>query len=105
MLPRASCRWAGLLLAAVVLAAGLAFAGQRKPPAKPVNINTATVEELAQLPGVGEVIARRIVRHREKSGKFRTVEELLVVRGISRKKLDQLRPYVTVEADSSLRSE
>ncbi len=75
----------------------LGAAGKKKPE-KPVNLNTATVEELAQLPGIGEVTARRIVRHREKSGKFRSVDELLVVRGISQKKLEALRPYLTVEA-------
>lgn len=82
-------------LLAVALAGWLA-AAEKKPPAQPININTATAEELAQLPGVGEVIAARIVRHREVSGKFRSVDELLIVRGISRKKLGKLRPYVTV---------
>ncbi len=66
---------------------------ERKPEL--VNINTATVEELAKLPGVGEVIAQRIVNHREKSGKFRRVDELLVIRGISKKKLEKLRPLIT----------
>lgn len=79
-----------------VLSASLA-AEEKKKPERPINLNTATVEELATLPGVGEVIAQRIVRHREKSGPFRRVDELLVVRGISRKKLEQIRPHVTVE--------
>jgi comEA protein len=77
---------------------------QEKAPAK-VNLNTATAEELAKLPGVGEAIAARIIRHREKSGAFRSVDELLVVRGISRKKLEVLRPLVTVGEDSPERSE
>jgi competence protein ComEA len=85
---------ATLLVAALLWP--LAATAAKKPPAKPVNLNTATVEELAQLPGVGEVIAARIVRHRQVSGKFRSVDELLIVRGISRKKLDALRPYVRV---------
>ncbi|MFQ5778095.1 MAG: ComEA family DNA-binding protein [Terriglobia bacterium] len=90
-------RWLlGMTLVALFVSAAAAEA--KKKPQKPVNINTATVEELAQLPGVGEGIARRIVRHREKSGKFRRVEELLVIRGISRKKMEALRAYVTVEA-------
>ena len=61
-----------------------------------MNINTASVGELAELPGIGEVVAQRIVNHREKSGKFRKVDELLVIRGISRKKLDKVRPLITV---------
>ena len=69
--------------------------------AQPININTATVEELAKLPGIGEVIAQRIVNHREKSGKFRTLEELLVIRGISKKKLEKLRPLITVGAEQT----
>ena len=88
-------KFCAVLLAAALLWPQLA-AAEKKPPAKPVNLNTATAEELAQLPGVGEVIAARIVRHREVSGPFRSVDELLIVRGISRKKLEKLRPYVKV---------
>ncbi len=77
------------------------LAAEEKKPEAPVNINTATVEELAKLPGVGKSIAQRIVNHREKSGKFRTVDELLVIRGISRKKLEQLRPLITMEAEEA----
>jgi competence protein ComEA len=82
-----------------LLLAAVGMTGSEEKPAKPVNINTASVEELAKLPGVGEVIAARIVRHREKSGRFRSVDELLIIRGISRKKLETLRPLVTVEAE------
>ncbi|MEE8200609.1 MAG: helix-hairpin-helix domain-containing protein [Candidatus Acidoferrales bacterium] len=86
----------GGVLALALLLAALAV-GQEKPE-EPININTATVEELARLPGVGEVIAQRILRHREVSGKFRSVDELVVIRGISRRKLEAMRSYVTVEA-------
>lgn len=95
-----SC-FAGLLLVSLLLSASSLRAEEKKKPEPPVNINTATVEELAKLPGVGRSIAQRIVNHREKSGKFRTVEELLVIRGISRKKLEQLRPLITVEAEEA----
>jgi len=84
------------LLVAALLAPLAATAADKKPPPKPVNINTATATELAQLPGIGEVMAARIVRHREVSGPFRSVNELLIVRGISRKMLEKLRPYVKV---------
>ena len=86
-------------LCAALLAGALLWplaTAEKKRPERPININTATVEELAQLPGVGDVIAARIVRHREVSGPFRSVNELVIVRGISRKMLEKLRPYVTV---------
>lgn len=89
-------RFIGLLLAVLLLPAMSGAGKEKKKSGPPVNLNTATVAELAELPGVGEAIARRIVRHREKSGKFRRVEELLVIRGISPKKLEGLRPYITV---------
>jgi competence protein ComEA len=62
-----------------------------------ININRATREELARLPGVGEGIAARIVEHRERFGAFRRAEHLLMVRGISERRYEQLRAFVTVE--------
>lgn len=70
--------------------------GQKKPPAKPIDLNAATIKELEELPGVGPVTAQRIIDARQKSGRFRRVEDLLAIRGISTKRLDALRPYVTV---------
>ncbi|MBI4463032.1 MAG: helix-hairpin-helix domain-containing protein, partial [Acidobacteria bacterium] len=64
---------------------------------KRVNLNTATVEELKQLPGIGPSLAQRIVAHREKNGRFRRIEELLIVRGINRKKFEALRSLIYVE--------
>jgi competence ComEA-like helix-hairpin-helix protein len=69
---------------------------EKQPPAKPLDLNTATVEQLEQLPGVGPVTAKAIVRFRTKSGPFRRVEDLLAIRGITKRKLEKLRPYVTV---------
>jgi competence ComEA-like helix-hairpin-helix protein len=62
-----------------------------------ININRATREELARLPGVGEGIAARIVEHRERYGAFRRAEHLLMVRGISERRFEQLRAFVSVE--------
>ena len=70
--------------------------GQKKRPAKPIDLNAATIKELEELPGVGPVTAQRIIEARQKSGRFRRVEDLLAIRGISTKRLDALRPYVTV---------
>ena len=69
---------------------------QKKPPAKPLDLNTATVEQLQQLPGIGPATAKAIVRFREKSGPFRRPEDLLAIHGISKARFDKLRPYITV---------
>jgi competence protein ComEA len=71
---------------------------EKHPPAKPIDLNLANVKELQELPGVGPVTAQRIIDMREKSGRFHRVEDLLAIRGISQKKLDAMRPYVTVSA-------
>ena len=81
-------------LALLVLCA--AANAQKHPPAKPIDLNVANVKELQELPGVGPVTAQRIIEMREKSGRFRRVEDLLAVRGISQKKLSALKPYLTV---------
>lgn len=62
-----------------------------------VNINEASREELECLPGVGPALAARIVEHRERFGRFRRAEHLLLVRGFSERRFLQLRPYVTAE--------
>ena len=81
----------------VALVAGVALAQSKKtPPAKPIDLNAATIKELEELPGVGPVTAQRIIEARQKSGRFRRVEDLLAIRGISTKRLEALRPYVTV---------
>jgi competence protein ComEA len=73
-------------------------AAKKHPPSKPVDLNTATVQEFEQLPGIGATTAKAIVEFRAKSGRFRRVEDLLAVRGISENKLNKLRPYITVSA-------
>ena len=71
--------------------------GQKVPPAQPIDLNTATMEQLESLPGVGPATARAIVKFREKSGPFRRVEDLLAIKGITKKKLEAIRPYVKAE--------
>ena len=61
-----------------------------------LDLNTATWVEFAQLDGVGEALALRIVEHREKYGPYRTVDDLDVVEGIGPKTLERLRPYLRV---------
>ncbi len=62
----------------------------------PININTATPELLEQLPGVGPKTAQRIVEYREAHGRFSSVDELMNVKGIGPKKLEQIRLLATV---------
>ena len=87
------------LIATLLLVLSFAIAqAQKQPPAKPIDLNVANAKELQELPGVGPVTAQRIIDMREKSGRFHRVEDLLAVRGISQKKLDAMKPYVTVSA-------
>jgi competence protein ComEA len=62
-----------------------------------LNINTASSRELETLPGVGKVIAKRIIAHREQYGLFRRAEHLMMVRGISDRKFREIRTMITVE--------
>ncbi len=61
-----------------------------------VNLNRATAQELEKVPGLGPVLAARIVDHRAGSGPFREVEDLLDVSGIGEKKLAGIREYVVL---------
>jgi competence protein ComEA len=71
-------------------------AGATTAPAAPVNLNTATLEQLDTLDGVGPGIAQRILDYRAQHGGFRRVEELGEVPGIGAKRLATLTPLVTV---------
>lgn len=61
-----------------------------------ININTATVEEIQVLPGIGPLLAQRIVEYREENGPFETNGELMNVSGIGEKKLEEIWDYITV---------
>ncbi len=73
----------------------------RLPPRSPepvnrLDINAAGPRELESLPGIGPVLARRIVEFRAKNPPFRRVEEILIVRGIGRRKFEALRDRIRV---------
>ena len=61
-----------------------------------VDLNRATAADFVQLPGVGPVLARRMVDYRKSVGRFHAVEDLRAVKGIGKKKLERLKPLVTV---------
>ena len=65
-----------------------------------VDLNRAGIEELVKLPGVGEIVAQRIVNYREENGAFRATEELMNVRGIGEKTYLKLEPYLTMSEET-----
>jgi competence protein ComEA len=95
-------------IAAIALSAPI-LSAQSKPPAArpaatataPVNLNTATAEQLATIPGVGPKMAERIVDYRQKNGGFKKVEDLMNVSGVGEKSFLKMRPLITVGTPSS----
>jgi len=74
---------------------------QERPPVQtarvvPVDLNHGSLEELQTLPGIGPVLAERIVQYRREHGRFVSMAEVKQVRGIGAKRFEQLRPYVRV---------
>lgn len=59
-----------------------------------ININTATEEQLESLPGIGPAYAKRIIEWREKNGLFTEEQQLLEIRGIGERRLEQLLPFI-----------
>jgi comEA protein len=86
---------AAALLAALVLTTGPAFAAAQAPAGK-VNLNTATVSQLEDLPGIGPALAARIVEHRQKNGAFKSVEDVMAVKGIGEKNFARIQGSLTV---------
>lgn len=97
-----------VIVAVLAMAALPAAAAQQKSPAAksaartsaapttPVNINTATQEQLESLPGLGAKVAQRIIEYRQKNGNFKKVEDLMNVKGIGEKSFLKLKPMLTV---------
>lgn len=61
-----------------------------------IDLNTASAEKLMEISGIGEVTAGNIIEYREQNGRFYDVDELIEVRGIGKKTLEKIRPYLTV---------
>jgi competence protein ComEA len=61
-----------------------------------LDLNRATANELEALPGIGAVLAQRVIAFRESAGRFRTIDDLRAVKGIGARKFDRLKALVTV---------
>jgi competence protein ComEA len=106
-------RAANGLLLACLLSLGLALVASTAQAARPesaapplsgvVNVNTATPDELQLLPGVGASRAEAIVAHRKERGGFKSVEDLMEVKGIGESMLERMRPFVTVTGKTTAR--
>ena len=103
--PRAAARWSAARVEAAPPVRALPSPRARisPPPAaappvdpRPLDINHATVEQIARLPGVGPSLARRIVDERDRIGRFDSPDGLRGILGLGRKKVTALREYVTV---------
>ncbi len=94
---RGSALGAAVLLAIIACALAPTARAVAAPVAdeRLININTATLEELMTLPGIGKAYAERVVEYRQKNGPFKKVEDLLNVRGIGEKTFEKIRPRLT----------
>jgi competence protein ComEA len=70
---------------------------QKQPVQFLVNINTAGWPEIAQLPGIGETLARRVVDSREREGPFRSISDLRRVRGFGEVTLERIEPHIRID--------
>jgi len=88
----------------LVAAAALTIAGsvEAAQPAGVVNVNTASAEQLQMLPRVGPALAGRIIDFREANGPFRTVDEIVAVKGIGETSLEKLEPYIVTSGATTL---
>ncbi|MGB2590354.1 MAG: helix-hairpin-helix domain-containing protein [Candidatus Acidiferrum sp.] len=71
---------------------------KKKPPAAPINLNTANAEQLQEVPGIGPATAEKILQMRKSYGPFKSVDDLRAIRGIGPKRIEKMRKYLTVAA-------
>jgi competence protein ComEA len=88
----------GLAIAFALMASGgtALAAAKAAPPAAKVNVNTATAEQFAALPGVGPKLGARIVEYRQKAGgSFKSIDELMNVKGIGERNFTKIQAHLT----------
>ena len=90
----------GILLVVALLAPVAASAAS----AGVVNVNTATAQQLEMLPRIGPSVAQRILDYRKENGKFGSLEDLMLVRGIGESTFAQLKPYVSLTGETTLQT-
>lgn len=91
-------------VAVLALSAGSAMAGKqvtKKQISGVVNLNTGTAQQLDLLPGIGEKAAKRIIEHRTRTP-FAKVEDLRKVKGFGAKKLEKLKPFLTISGPTTV---
>ena len=70
--------------------------GKNNFPSSSIDLNAVTKDQLVRLPGIGEAIAERIIIYRDEHGAFKSVDGLLKVKGIGKKKLERIAPMLSV---------
>ena len=97
---RPNNRWIGIFAVTVLFLAGLPVVAADGKAV--VNINTADIQQLMLLPRVGPSVAQRIIEFRETNGRFKTPEDLMLVRGIGEKTFELIEPHIVVSGDTTL---
>src|SRR5882724_6904655 len=100
---RSVCRLLSLFVCLALLFSPSLLGTKKKPPERPVNLNTATSEQLQQVPGIGPATASKILQMRKTYGPFKSVDDLLAIRGLGAKRLEKMRKYLTVGKPAALK--
>jgi len=90
------------LVLVIFAAAAFASAAGEESAKGVVNINTASAEQLQLLPRVGPALAGRIIAFRETNGPFRSIDEIVAVKGIGERSFAKLEPYLTTKGETTL---
>jgi len=94
---RMNAAWALILCLGLILTPVTALAQKGKAAStEKVNLNTATIEQLQTLPGIGPAMAKRVIEYRTKVGKFNKIEEIINVKGIGEKKFQKIKDRLLI---------